>query len=597
MARSPAQSSVARPGLLHFAILDISFMKQIRRIGSGRGVESIIAWGREHRRIVWAIGGTLIFVVILQFLYPSDRTLPFARLGGELVGLSTHEAIAGKLLDDYKNATVTTTVRDKTVKTLLTKSGVKPDNQQILRGLSDYEWYYRVIPLSIFVKGALTDQPVVSTVDQARFSLYATDRSKECLVAPKNAGVVVRDGEVELDPAKDGEACSTDSLKRQMTAEPLHTGDQKVIIKTTAVKPERSNNDVQPLLREARAVAEHKLTLVVAGKTYAVDKPTLASWLAFPEDPVTKKITVGLNDEAVKVYLTTIQKDIYIAPGTTIIRTKDSIETDRTVGRSGQGIDLTPTIEAIRKQVLVGDGIVTATLAVLPPAVAYERSYSKTPEGLQALINDLVKDKGDFAISVRKLGDSGVHASGDKQYHPASTYKLFVAYSVLKRVDGGQMSLGQATTGGQSVAQCLDNMIVNSDNACAEWFGQAIGWNTLTNEARAIGASRTTLSRPFVSTPNDMALLLQKLESNQLGLSEASRSRLLDAMKRQVYRKGIPAGVGVSVADKVGFLDGLLHDAAIVYAPSGVYVLVIYSNGSSWAAIADAAKQIHTQLQ
>lgn len=515
-----------------------------------------------------------------------------------MVGLSTHEAIAGKLLSDYKNATITTIIRGKTTKTSLTESGVKPDNKQILQGLSEYEWYYRLIPLSLFVKGALTDQPVTATVDTARFSLYATDRSKECFVAPKNAGVMVREGEVGLDPAKDGEACSRDSLQRQLTAAPLQKADQKVAIKTSSVKPERSNEDVQPLLREAKAVAEHQLTLVVAGKTYAVDKPTLASWLAFPEDPVTKKITVGLNDEAVKTYLTTIQKDIYIAPGTTIIRTKDSIETDRTVGRSGQGIDLTPTVEAIRKQVLVGDGVVTATLAVLPPTVAYERSYSKTPEGLQALINDLVKDKGDFAISVRKLGDSGVHANGDKQYHPASTYKLFVAYSVLKRVDGGQMSLGQATTGGQSVAQCLDNMIVNSDNACAEWFGQAISWGSITNEARAIGASRTNLnSKSPVSTPNDQALLLQKLESNQLGLSEPSRARLLDAMKRQVYRKGIPAGVGVSVADKVGFMDGLLHDSAIIYAPSGVYVLVIYSNGSSWATIADAARQIHMQLQ
>lgn len=573
-------------------------MRQIRHDGFSRVVQSTIEWSSEHRHIVWAVGGSLLLVILAQFMYPSDRALPFSRLGGESVGVSTHEGIAGKLLSDYKSATITTIIRNKTVKTLLTESGIKPDNKQILKGLSTYEWYYRLIPLSLFVKGALTDQPIVSTVDEARFSLYATDRSKECLVAPKNAGVLVRDGQVQLDPAKDGQACSKDSLKQQLTATPLQKTDQKVTVRTTAVKPERSDDDVQPLLREAKAVAEHQLTLVVAGKTYEVDKPTLASWLAFPEDPVTKKITVGLNDEAVKTYLMTIQKDIYIAPGTTIIRTKDSIETDRTTGRSGQGIDLAPTVEAIRKQVLVGDGAVTATLAVLSPTVAYERSYSKTPGGLQALVNDLIKDKGDFAISVRKLGDSGVHANGDKQYHPASTYKLFVAYSVLKRVDSGQMSLGQATTGGQSVAQCLDNMIVNSDNACAEWFGQAISWGSITNEARAIGASRTNLNtKNPVSTPNDMALFLQKLESNQLGLSEALRSRLLDAMKRQVYRKGIPAGVGVSVADKVGFMDGLLHDAAIVYAPSGVYVLVIYSNGSSWASIADAARQIHAQLQ
>lgn len=572
-------------------------MRHEPRYSPSRLWREFVRFWRRHPRIFYGVFGTLALVIGFQLVFPSDHALPFSRIGGDTVGLASHQDIAKKLTANYGKITVTTTIRGTKTKTALPKTGVTTDNERILRGVSNYPWYYRILPLSIFVKGALTDQPVVTRVDDARFSLYATERSKECAVAPKNAGVVVKDGEVQIDPAKDGQACSEASLRRQLTAIPLQKDGLSVAVETTPVKPERSDKDVQPLLKEARKIAEHKLTLVVAEKTYPIDKPTLASWLAFPEDPKTMKISVGINDAVVQAYLATIQKDVYIAPGTTVITTVDSIEKSRVTGRSGRGIDMTATTEAIRKQALAGDGTVTATLAVLSPNLAYNRSYSKTPEGLQALVNDLVKDKGDFAISVRKLGDNGVHANGDKQYHPASTYKLFVAYSVLKRVDSGQMSLGQTTSGGQTLAQCLDNMIVSSDNACAEWFGQAIGWGTLTNEARAIGASRTTLSRLFVSTANDMALFLQKLESNQLGLSEPSRARLLDAMKRQVFRKGIPAGVGVSVADKVGFLEGYLHDAAIVYSPSGVYVLVIYSNGSSWGAIADAARQIHAQLQ
>jgi beta-lactamase class A len=89
---------------------------------------------------------------------------------------------------------------------------------------------------------------------------------------------------------------------------------------------------------------------------------------------------------------------------------------------------------------------------------------------------------------------------------------------------------------------------------------------------------------------------LQKLETNQLGLSEPSRARLLDVMKRQVYRNGVPAGVNGVVADKVGFLDGILNDAAIVYSPKGVYVISIMSNGSSWGAIASVARAIDTKI-
>ena len=556
-------------------------------------------WRKNHPRIFFGVVGFLIVTLVIQFAYPGDRALPLSRLDGDMVGLSLHQDVAKKLSREYGTTQITTTIRGKKVTTPLVKTGITTDNERILAGLSDYDWYWRIIPMSILAKGGLTNQPVVTTTDQARFSMYAIERGKECHVEPKNAGVVVKDGDVQLDPAQDGQDCSEKSLKQQLTAPELTKSGLAVTVKTTAVKPDRSDKDVQPLLTKAKAVAEHKLTLVVAGKNYQIDKPTLASWLAFPEDPETKQPTLGINSEAVKAYLATIQKDVYIAPGVTLITTKDSIETGRVPGASGRGINQEATTAAIEKQVLAGDGTVEATLATLPPTLRYNRSYSKTPEGLQALVNDIVKDKGDFAISVRKLGDSGVHANGDKQYHPASTYKLFVAYSVLKRVDIGQMSLGQTTSGGQTLGQCLDNMIVNSDNACAEWFGQAIGWNALTSDARALGAGRTVLSRPFVSTANDQALFLQKLESNQLGLTEPSRTRLLDAMKRQIFRKGIPAGVGVPVADKVGFIpdEGLYHDSAIVYAPSGVYVLVIYTQGSNWAAIADAAKQIHAQLQ
>jgi len=67
---------------------------------------------------------------------------------------------------------------------------------------------------------------------------------------------------------------------------------------------------------------------------------------------------------------------------------------------------------------------------------------------------------------------------------------------------------------------------------------------------------------------------------------------LIDAMKRNVYRQGIPKGVSSVVADKVGFMDALLHDAAIVYGPTGPYTLVIMTNGSSWANIAELTRQI-----
>ena len=59
--------------------------------------------------------------------------------------------------------------------------------------------------------------------------------------------------------------------------------------------------------------------------------------------------------------------------------------------------------------------------------------------------------------------------------------------------------------------------------------------------------------------------VLKDFYSNSI-VSPDSADQLFSLMETQVYREGIPAGIGSDgvVQDKVGFMDGLLHDAAIV---------------------------------
>jgi beta-lactamase class A len=93
-----------------------------------------------------------------------------------------------------------------------------------------------------------------------------------------------------------------------------------------------------------------------------------------------------------------------------------------------------------------------------------------------------------------------------------------------------------------------------------------------------------------------LALILKRIYDGSL-LSEADNNRLLDNMKQQVFRDGIPAGIPeAEVADKVGFLDELLHDAGIVYSPKGDFILVILTDGYSWETIAEMAAEIYAQI-
>lgn len=137
----------------------------------------------------------------------------------------------------------------------MTQTGVVIDHDTVARGLSEYPWYLRLLPGSLLIKGAFTQQPVVTKTEKEKFSLYASERIKECEVAPKNAGVMVSGGEVVLDHAKDGQKCSEDSLRQQITNQPLLADGTTITIKTDAVKPERSDADVSGLLAEAKQVA------------------------------------------------------------------------------------------------------------------------------------------------------------------------------------------------------------------------------------------------------------------------------------------------------------------------------------------------------
>jgi beta-lactamase class A len=63
---------------------------------------------------------------------------------------------------------------------------------------------------------------------------------------------------------------------------------------------------------------------------------------------------------------------------------------------------------------------------------------------------------------------------------------------------------------------------------------------------------------------------------------------MVEILKRQQFREGIPAGVpdGVAVAHKTGSITRIRHDAGIVYGPRP-YVLVVLVRGLDDGAVAD----------
>jgi len=203
---------------------------------------------------------------------------------------------------------------------------------------------------------------------------------------------------------------------------------------------------------------------------------------------------------------------------------------------------------------------------------------------------------GTYKVALTELSGSDEHISidGDVPITTASTYKLFVAYSTILSIEAGNWSWTDVTSTGQDVATCFDLMIEDSDNDSAIALLQHLGNATVQADAAKAGATNTVfLDDDITSTANDEALLLSKLETGTLPIAVDDAQKWLSAMEANEYRDGIPAGLSTMVvADKVGFLDELLHDAAIVYSPKGTYVLVVLTDGATWPDIAALATQI-----
>lgn len=153
-------------------------------------------------------------------------------------------------------------------------------------------------------------------------------------------------------------------------------------------------------------------------------------------------------------------------------------------------------------------------------------------------------------------------------------------------------------TGGKNVYQCIDAMVLVSENACAKDLARLVGWDNLTAYLIANGLQQTILNEnQLLTTARDSSLLLSKLQRNVL-LNKTHTAHLLDLMKQQKFREGMPSGAaGMVVANKVGFIDNYWHDTGIIYGKKGTYVVTILTQNASAAHVANLTSKIVQNLE
>ncbi len=251
-------------------------------------------------------------------------------------------------------------------------------------------------------------------------------------------------------------------------------------------------------------------------------------------------------------------------------------------------------------------------VVVYTPSVAelLKQQTDKKSADLQAILDGFAaKYPGQFAIVVTDLTTGATaKVAADDQMVSASIYKMYVGWGIYKMIDAGQITLNTRTQSGQTVGECLDAMITVSDNDCGYALGTMAGWAKLDTDLAALGLTNTQINNygtsTFILTQDkhttaaDVAIFIEALYRGKL-LSPASTEAYLATLKAAKLNGLLPAGLpsGTVFAHKTGDLYDVVHDAGVVYAKNGDYLIVVMSRGwqnskEPQAMFADISRQV-----
>jgi len=340
------------------------------------------------------------------------------------------------------------------------------------------------------------------------------------------------DNKLKLQKSTNGGTCTVaDVTKKLATAQFNLRGDVRVTIPVKVVPPAVGDSDAQAVADQVSKGISQGINVKAGNQTVLIPKDQLITWLDF--SVVEGKLDYSFNVDRAGAYLdTALAAKVAVAPGVTKVSTYDFVETSRQTGPNGQILDKAGTLAGLKSYVTGETKEVTAATVAVAPSTTYVRAYSPTHVGLSALMQHYAETHpGTYGVALTELSGQYRRATynSDQSFTSASTYKLFVAYSTLLRVEAGSWQWSDQIQGGRSLATCFDDMIVKSDNACGEALLTKIGYAAITNEAHAIGCDDTSFMGKdgIKTTASDLALLLGMVQTGQV-LGQQPKPRSLD---------------------------------------------------------------------
>lgn len=234
----------------------------------------------------------------------------------------------------------------------------------------------------------------------------------------------------------------------------------------------------------------------------------------------------------------------------------------------------------------------------------------------------LAQNPGQWGLVIRDLeGSAGLEWQAERVFYPASLIKVPVMVAAFAAAAAGTLDLDERIplrladqVAGSGVLQYLGPglapsildlitlMIIVSDNAATNILIDRLGPERVNETMARLGLSATRLHHKLMVMPAephpsnttsaaDMSRLFELIATGRAVSWDASR-RMIRILKGQQFQDGIPlllpetvrerplgAAPAWEVANKTGWVPGLVHDVGIVYTPHKTFLVAALSEG------------------
>ncbi len=255
-------------------------------------------------------------------------------------------------------------------------------------------------------------------------------------------------------------------------------------------------------------------------------------------------------------------------------------------------------------------------------------AQSNMQELKREILKEFGKAKGEFALAFMLLDDTGksLFINENETFHAASTMKIPIMIEVYKQslegkinlfdsikivnrfksiVDSSEFSLSVTDDGGEelynfiggkkTVKELVEDMITVSSNLATNILIELVGAKNVMQTIKEIGAHNMKVLRGVedlkafrlgmnnTTTALDLFVILKAIAEKKI-LNVQYCNEMIDILLAQKFNEMIPAKLPaeIKVAHKTGSIQGVQHDASIVFLPDGrKYILIILSKNLS----------------